>query len=144
MVSCSLVCIWKRVFHCGLICIFFFFFNYMYVFFGCADSPLLLRLFSSCPEQGLLSSRRVRASGCSDFSCCKAQALVCELHLCGTWAQQLQLAGSRAQTQKLWRVGFVAPWPVGSSWIRDPTCIFCIGRQILDHRATREAWFAFS
>lgn len=33
--------------------------------------------------------------------------------------QWLRLAGSTAQAQKLWRVGLVAPWSVGSSWIRD-------------------------
>ena len=27
---------------------------------------------------------------------------------------------------------------VGSSWIRDGICVSCIGRQILDQRATRE------
>ena len=40
--------------------------------------------FSSCGEQGPLSSFGVWDSHCSGFSCCGAQAL-------GTWAQQLQL-----------------------------------------------------
>ena len=47
--------------------------------FGCAGSSLLHRLFSSCSEQGLLSSCGVRASHFDGFSCCRAQAL-------GTWA----------------------------------------------------------
>ena len=37
--------------------------------YGCAGSPLLHGLFSSCGEQGLLSSYGERASHCSDFSC---------------------------------------------------------------------------
>ena len=45
--------------------------------FGCAVSSLLCGLFSSCGEQGLLSSCRVWASHCSDFSCCRARALGC-------------------------------------------------------------------
>ena len=35
--------------------------------------------------------------------------------ICGTRAQYLWLTGSRAQAQKLWRSGLVAPWHVGSS-----------------------------
>ena len=31
--------------------------------------------------------------------------------------------------------GLVAPWHVGSSWIRDRTCVSCIGRRILYHWA---------
>ena len=36
---------------------------------------LVLRLFSSCSEQGLLSSWGAWASHCGGFSCCRAQAL---------------------------------------------------------------------
>ena len=35
--------------------------------------------------------------------------------------------------------GWDASWPVGSSWARDQTCVFCIGRQVLYHWATKEA-----
>ena len=48
------------------------------------------------------------------------------------------LVGSRAQAQKLWRTGLVAPWHVGSSRTRARTCVPCIGRRILNHCATRE------
>ena len=58
---------------------------------------------------------------------------------CGTWAQQLWLAGSRAQSQQLWCTGLVAPRHVGSSWTRARTRAPCIGRRILNHCATREA-----
>ena len=59
---------------------YLFFIIVLYLFIekfeeGSAGSSLLLRLFSSCREQGLLSSCSVRASHCSAFSCCGAQAL---------------------------------------------------------------------
>ena len=42
---------------------------YIYLFFGCAGSLFRDRAFSSCGEQGLFSSRGVRASHCSGFFC---------------------------------------------------------------------------
>ena len=36
-------------------------------------------------------------------------------------------------------MGLVAPWHVGSSQTRAQTRVPCIGRQILNHYATREA-----
>ena len=36
-------------------------------------------------------------------------------------------------------MGYVATGYVGSSWTRDGTSVFCIGRQILIHQDTREA-----
>ena len=57
--------------------------------FGCFGSSLLCRFsFSSCGEQGLLSSCSVWASLCCGFSCCRAQALehrLQQLWLCGIW-----------------------------------------------------------
>ena len=47
--------------------------------------------------------------------------------------------GSRAQAQKLWRMGLVAPRNVGSSRTRAWTHVPCIGRRILNCCATREA-----
>ena len=58
---------------------------------------------------------------------------------CDTWAQQLWHVGSRAQAQQLWRTGLVAPRHVGSSQSRARTRVPCIGRQILNHCATKEA-----
>ena len=58
---------------------------------------------------------------------------------CGAQAQQLQLAGSRAQAQQLWRTGSVAPRHVGSSQTWAQTRVPCIGRWILNHGTTREA-----
>ena len=73
-----------------------------------------------------------RASHCSGFSCCGARTL-------GSRAQQLWLAGYRAQAQQLWRMDLVAPRHVGSSRTRGRTCVPCIGRRILNHCTTREA-----
>ena len=53
------------------------------------------------------------------------------LSSCNSWAQN---TGS-----VMWHKGLVSLWYVGSSWIRDQTCVFCIGRWILYHWATREA-----
>ena len=58
---------------------------------------------------------------------------------CGTWAQQLWLASSRAQAQQLWRMGSAARRHVGSSRTRTRTRVPCIGRRILNHCSTREA-----
>ena len=49
--------------------------------------------------------------------------------------QQLQLLGPRAWLQYLWHLGLVVPWHVGSSQIRDQTCVPYIGRLMLYHCA---------
>jgi len=78
-------------------------------------------------------------------SCCRARALGCiGFSSCGAWAQWLQLPDPRTQAQWLWLTSFVAPWHVGSSRTRDQTLVSCIGRQILDHWATRGAPGRFS
>ena len=43
--------------------------------YGCAGSSLLLGLFSSCNEQGFLSSCGAQVYHCGGFSCCGARAL---------------------------------------------------------------------
>ena len=58
---------------------------------------------------------------------------------CGPGAQELQFLGSSTQNQQLRHTGLAAPQHVGSSQIMDQNYVFCIGRQILYHRATREA-----
>ena len=88
--------------------------NFAYLFiFGCAES-LLLRLFLySC-------------SGCGYSS------LRCMGSL--QWLLSLQSTGSMARgLQQLWYTGSVAPWHVGSSWIRDRTRVAYIDGQILYH-----------
>ena len=73
--------------------IFFKIYMYTYVFtFGCAGSLLLLGLFSRYGKRGLLSSCGVRASHCSCFSCCRAQALGhAGFHSCSPWAPEHRL-----------------------------------------------------
>ena len=46
-----------------------------------------------------------------------------------------------AQAQQLWLTGLVSLRHVGSSQTRARTCVPCIGRQILNHCATREDLF---
>ena len=89
--------------------------NQIFFFFsGCAESLLLVWFFSSCNEQGLLSSCDIQASHCSGFS--------------------LQSTGSL-----LWSMDLVAPRHLRSSLIRDWTRVSCLGRWILYPWATREA-----
>ena len=58
---------------------------------------------------------------------------------CGMRAQQLWLAGSRAQALQLWHTALVGLRHLVSSWTRAQTHCPCIDRQILNHCATREA-----
>ena len=74
-------------------------------------------LFSSCGEWELLCCG-ARASHCGGFSCCGARAL-------GSWASVV--------------AGLAAAQHLGSSRTRARTRVPCIGRQILNHCATREA-----
>ena len=69
---------------------------------------------------GATLHRGARASQCRGLSCCGAQA-------------------PDAQAQWLWLMGLVSPRHVGSSQTRARTRVSCIGRQILNHCATREA-----
>ena len=73
-----------------------------------------------------LAAAAAAALGCTGFSSCGlsltvngSQALEQGLSGCGIWSLSLK--------------------PVGSSWIKDPTHVSCIGRWILYHWATREA-----
>ena len=71
---------------------------------GCAESSSLCRLFSSCGEQGLLSSGGAQAPHCSGLSC-GAWALECMgFNSCSTWlsscgSQTLQRRRSNCGTQ---------------------------------------------
>ena len=88
-----------------------------------------------------------RASHCGGFSCCRARPLgvrasvvaACGLSRCGTRAlESASFSNCSAWAQQLWCTALVAPQHVGSSWTRDQTRVPCIGRQILNHSATRE------
>ena len=96
----------------------------MYLFMACAGSLLLHRFFSSCGEQGLLSSCGSQASHCGGFFCCGPQASA---------VVTPGLQGTDSQAQSLWHTGLAALWHVGYSWIRDQTYIPHPGRQIPHH-----------
>ena len=105
------------------ICLAYFFKLYLLIF-GHAGSWLPHRLFSSCGDQGLLSSCNVQPSHCGGLSCLRAQALRhAGFSSCGSQAPE--------QSRQLWCIDLVAPGHVGSSRIRDQTRVSCIGRQIL-------------
>ena len=108
---CMTVCIFKKVFTC----------------FGCAGPALLRGLFSSCGEQGLLSSRGAKASHCPDLSRWGAPAL-------GLRASVLAAPG-------FWGAGSagVALQRVGSSWIKDRTLVSCPDCCFLYRWATSQA-----
>ena len=78
---------------------------------------------------------------------------------CGAWGSSFQwlllwsralgfvgsavwLLGSGAQAQQLWHTSLLAPWHVGSSWIRGQTHVSRTGRQILYCWATTEALYS--
>jgi len=91
------------------------FLKIIYLFNFCAGSSLLWGLFSSCSGQ---------ASHCGSFPCWGTWALeYVGFSSYGSWAQWFWLLGSRARAKQLWCTGFVAPWHVGSSWIRDWICL---------------------
>ena len=95
---------------------------------------------------GFLYLRRVgaslrcgaRASHCGGFSCCEAWALGTRASV--VVARGLSSCGSRALQHRLSScgTGLVAPRHGGSSRTRARTRVPCIGRQILNHCATRE------
>ena len=81
----------------------------LFIYWLRSGSSFLHGLFCSFTEWGLFSSCSAQASHRGGFHCCRARA------------------------QELRRTDLVALWHVGSSWIRDRTCVSCTGRQILYH-----------
>ena len=108
--------------------LFFFFYKSVSFFkklinlfiFGCVGSSFLCEGSLQLRQAGATLHRGARASHCRGLSCRGAQA-------------------PDAQAQYLWLTGFVAPRHVGSSQTRARTHVPCIGRQTLNHCATREA-----
>ena len=101
--------------------LFFFKFIYLFIFiFGCVGSSFLCEGFLQLWRAGATLHRGARASHHQGPSLCGAQA-------------------PDAQAQQLWLTGLVAPRHVGSSQTRARTRVPCIGRQTLNHCATREA-----
>ena len=98
---------------------FIYLFTYLFIF-GCVGSSFLCEGFLSLWQAEVTLHRSARASHYRGLSCCGAYA-------------------PDAQAQQLWLKGPAAPWHVGSSQTRARTRVPCIGRQILNHCATREA-----
>ena len=96
------------------------YFLFVLLIFGCVESSFLCEGFLQLRQAGATLHCGARASHCRGLSCCGAQA-------------------PDAQAQQLWPTGLVAPRHVGSSQTRAPTRVPCVGRQILNHCATREA-----
>ena len=106
---------------------FFFFFIYSFIYsfiYGCVGSSFLCEGPLQLWQVGATLHHGARASHCSGPSRCGAQA-------------------PDAQAQQLWLTGVVAPRHVGSSQTRARTRVPCIGRQILNHCATREALYSW-
>ena len=98
-----------------------------------------MRALSTCSEQRLLF---IAVHGLL----IAVAALVAEYGLQGSWASVVGVQGLSSFSslalvwiQQLWCTGSIAPQHVGSFWCRDQTCVPCIGRQTLNHWATREA-----
>ena len=94
-------------------------FIYLFIL-GCVGSSFLCEGFLQLRRVGATLHRGARASHRRGLSCCGAQA-------------------PDAQAPQLWLMGPVAPWHLGSSQTRARTHVPCIGRQILNHCAFREA-----
>ena len=66
------------------------------------------------------------------LSSCGAWAL-------GTWASVVTTHRLSSCGSQVWCMVLIALWHVGSSQLRDRTCIFCIGKQVHCHWAPTEA-----
>ena len=109
----------------GLFVNLLMFYKFIYLFiFGCVRSSFLCEGFLQLQRAGATLHRGARASHRRGLSRCGAQA-------------------PDAQAQQLWLTGPVAPRHVGSSQTRARTRVRCIGRQTLNHCATREALLMF-
>ena len=99
---------------------FFFYFIIIFLFLAVLGLRFCARAFLQLQQAGATLHRGARASHYRSLSCCGAQA-------------------PDAQAQQLWLTGPAALRHVGFSQTRARTCVPCIGRQILNHCATREA-----
>ena len=99
----------------------FIYLNFIYLFiYGCVGSSFLCEGFLQLRQAGATPHRGAQASHHRGLSRGGAQA-------------------PDAQAQQLWPTGPIAPRHVGSSQTRARTRVPCIGRQTLNHCATREA-----
>ena len=101
-----------------------FFFKFIYLFLAVLGLRFCARAFFGCGEWGPL------------FIAVRGPLTIAASLIAGAQAPD-------AQAQQLWRTGPVAPRHVGSSQTRARTRVPCIGRQILNNCATREAPMLF-
>ena len=94
--------------------------------YGCVGSLLLPVGFLQLQRAVATLRCGAWASHCGGFSFWSTGSRHAGFSSCSKWAQQL------------WRTGLVAPRHVRSSRTRDQTRVHCIGKQILNHCATRE------
>ena len=99
-------------------------FIYLFIYLWLCWVFVSVRGLSLVVASGATLHRGARASHHRGLSCCGEQA-------------------PDAQAQQSWLTGPVAPWHVGSSQTRARTRVPCIGRQTLNHCATREAPISF-
>ena len=129
VMSIQILCSLFNSFVCFLNVVYFFtFFKkilFIYLFMAVLGLRFCARAFSSCGKRGPLFIAVRGPLTIAASTCCGAQA-------------------PDAQAQQLWLTGLVALRHVGSSQTRTWTCVPCIGRQILNHCATREALFFFT
>ena len=92
---------------------------------------------SSCREWGLLSTCGARASHCAGFSLQSTSSRLVDPMSCASWALECGL-------QLLWHTGLVVWQHMASSRTRDRAQVPCIGKWILDNRATRKSYVLFS
>lgn len=111
--------------------------RFIYVFMAVLGSSQAHEFSLSCSKQGSASPTMIHMFliYCG-LSCCRTQALstlasvvaVHELSSCGSSAPE--------HRPRIGCTGLI--WHVGSSHIRDQTCVSCIGRWTPPHWATRE------
>ena len=135
----QIFCKWSEVLPGYQNFISYIFLNLFILFVAALGLHCCVWVFSSCRGRGLLFVA-VHRLLIAVASLVAEHGLQCVgFSSCAMWAQQLWLMGSRAQAQQLWHTGLVVPRHVGSSRTRARTRVPCIGRQILNHCATRGA-----
>ena len=99
----------------------------MYVCMALLGPRFCARAFSSCGKRGPL------------FIAVRGPLFIAVRGPLTIAASRCRAQAPDAQAQQLWLTGRVAPRHVGSSQTRARTRVPCIGRQTLNHCATREA-----
>ena len=125
-IKLAICCLGKKIIAENFFFRNFYLFIYLFIhsFMAVLGLRFCARAFSSWGKWGPLFIAVRRPLHYHGLSCCGAQA-------------------PDAQARQLWLMGLVAPRHVGSSQTRARTRVPCIGRQIPNHCATREALKTF-